>query len=285
MLRVLLVEDNPGDARLMQEVLSEGSPTSSHLPQIELEVATSLAQACSRLTDEVDAVLLDLNLPDSNGLETFARAREAAPRVPFVILSGLEDQNVALTAVQQGAQDYLVKGKVSPDLVQRSLRYAIARHQAESEAAHRREAEIALETARQAEATRRERQEREVSTYERYTSGAAAPVSAGSYGTTALRGALPETFARLVERYRELLDLALDQRAYRVDHRLSDGLRSLADEIGFLNGGPRDVVELHTAALRVRIANATSQRAQAYVDEARILVLELMGHLVAYYRR
>jgi hypothetical protein len=87
-----------------------------------------------------------------------------------------------------------------------------------------------------------------------------------------------------VQRYAELLDLAVEQRAYKVEHRLSDALRAVADDLGFLNAGPRDVVELHTAALKQRITGVPALKAQAYIDEARVMVLELMGYLVAYYR-
>jgi hypothetical protein len=99
-----------------------------------------------------------------------------------------------------------------------------------------------------------------------------------------LSQAVPDRFRELITRYQVLLDLALEQRTYKVEHQLSDALRNLADQLGFLDAGPRDVIELHTSALRGRMEAAVSRRAQAYVDEARIMVLELMGYLLAYYR-
>jgi phosphoserine phosphatase RsbU/P len=123
---VLLVEDNAGDARLIQMLLAE-----SGQGRFELRRTERLAGAL-RLMDEreFDAVLLDLSLPDSQGLETFRRLRAHAPGVPVVVLTGLDDETAAVQAVQDGAQDYLVKGQVAGgrQLVH-SLRYAVGRHQ------------------------------------------------------------------------------------------------------------------------------------------------------------
>ena len=80
------------------------------------------------------------------------------------------------------------------------------------------------------------------------------------------------------------MDLALEQRSFRVEHNLSERLRSMAESIGFLKAGPRDVVQIHSTALKRRRSQATPQKAQAYAEEGRLMVLELMGCLTAYYR-
>ena len=124
LVRVLLVEDNPGDARLLQEYLSDGGQT-----YFQLVHESRMSSALQRLQQEpCDVLLLDLSLPDSSGLETFRRAHEVLPAVPIVVLTGLDDEEMALKAVQEGAQDYLVKGKVTGDLLSRALRYAVERH-------------------------------------------------------------------------------------------------------------------------------------------------------------
>ncbi len=124
--RVLLVEDNPGDARLIQEMLKGVGGG------YQLEWVSRLADGLERLGQgEVDLVLLDLGLPDSQGLDTFTRAYGQAPQVPFVILSIQDDQTLAITAVRQGAQDYLVKGRLDGDSLVRAMRYARQRKQAE----------------------------------------------------------------------------------------------------------------------------------------------------------
>ncbi len=125
--RLLLVEDNPGDARLAQELLSEAGPG-----KFELVVAGTLQAALDRLEKETvcfDMALLDLSLPDSKGLETFLHLHQAFPQVPVVILTGLEDEKAGLEAVRQGAQDYLVKGEVDEKLLWRVIRYGMERHQ------------------------------------------------------------------------------------------------------------------------------------------------------------
>lgn len=124
-LDVLLVEDNPADARLLEEQLKNDCPE-----QVALTAVSNIKDALRRLDERTfDAVLLDLSLPDSHGLETVARILGHVPSVPIVVLTGLVDDELAVTAVHEGAQDYLVKGQADGYLVLRSIRYAIERHQ------------------------------------------------------------------------------------------------------------------------------------------------------------
>jgi phosphoserine phosphatase RsbU/P len=122
-LRVLLIEDNLVDARLIQIMVSDAGANG-----FEIERADRLAAALERLARErFDIVLLDLSLPDSHGLETFVRAHREFPNVPIIVMSGLDDERVAVNAVHEGAQDYLVKGQVSGPLLVRAMRYALER--------------------------------------------------------------------------------------------------------------------------------------------------------------
>jgi PAS domain S-box-containing protein len=126
-LKILLVEDNPGDARLIGEMFREASQI-----QFELELADRLSTGLARIrANDIHAVLLDLGLPDSQGIETFLAAHAGAPQLPIVVLTGLGDEALALKTVQEGAQDYLVKGKVDPGLLERTVRYAVERKKAE----------------------------------------------------------------------------------------------------------------------------------------------------------
>ncbi|HLH21734.1 MAG TPA: ATP-binding protein [Chloroflexota bacterium] len=143
-LDVLLVEDNPGDARLIREMLNDVPAARLRLRQAD-RLATGLEQL-----DGADVVLLDLSLPDSQGLETFRRLRDRAPEMPIVVLTGLDDETVAMRAVQEGAQDYLPKGQVDGQVLVRSMRYAIERKRAEEE----RERLLLREQAARAEAER-----------------------------------------------------------------------------------------------------------------------------------
>ncbi|HJT60318.1 MAG TPA: response regulator, partial [Burkholderiales bacterium] len=105
MNKVLLIEDNPGDARLIQEMIREDPAA-----PFTLQHADRLSNGLEQLSGgETALVLLDLSLPDSMGLETFSRVYAHSPTVPIIVLTGTDDQNVALSAVKGGAQDYLVK--------------------------------------------------------------------------------------------------------------------------------------------------------------------------------
>lgn len=123
---VLLVEDNPGDARLIAESL-RGAGGAVNLLTVE-----TLAGALEALrATPPDAVILDLGLPDSQGVETFLRLRQAAPRIATIILSGDADDRTALKTIQEGAQDFLVKGHLDGDALVRSIGYAIEREASE----------------------------------------------------------------------------------------------------------------------------------------------------------
>lgn len=123
MKKVLLIEDNPGDARLIREMIPQFEAL-----QFNLECVERLSAGLEYFArEEVDVVLLDLNLPDSNGLDTFNKVNTLVPDVPIIVLTGLDDEASAVKAVQNGAQDYLVKGDVNSSLLMRSIRYAIER--------------------------------------------------------------------------------------------------------------------------------------------------------------
>ena len=120
---VLLIEDNPGDVRLIREMLSEGEDA-----LFELACVGRLSQGLEYLaTGSACLVLLDLSLPDSYGFDTFLKVYAHSPKVPIIVLTGHDDQTVALSAVKTGAQDYLVKGKLDRELLLRSMQYSIER--------------------------------------------------------------------------------------------------------------------------------------------------------------
>lgn len=122
-IHALLVEDNPGDARLIQEALAEASQ-----PRFRLEWAENLGLALEMLKQQQFAViLLDLSLPDSQGMHTVKSIELAAPDTPIVVLTGLDDEALAVEAVRSGAQDYLAKSDATPHLLARVMRYAIER--------------------------------------------------------------------------------------------------------------------------------------------------------------
>jgi len=120
---LLLVEDNPGDARLLREMISEAGARN-----MEMTHAQCMKEAERHLSDrEVDIILLDLGLPDVEGMMAVQRIRAAAPSVPLVVLTGRDDEALAALALQEGAQDYLIKGQIDSRGLLRALRYAIER--------------------------------------------------------------------------------------------------------------------------------------------------------------
>jgi DNA-binding response OmpR family regulator len=121
--RALLIEDNPDDACLLGEALNEARDASIELVHVEqLTEAANLLKATA-----FDVILLDLSLPDSQGIETVLRIQAAAPAIPIIVLTGLDDDNIALQAVRAGAQDYLVKGDINARSLVRAIRYASER--------------------------------------------------------------------------------------------------------------------------------------------------------------
>jgi two-component system, cell cycle sensor histidine kinase and response regulator CckA len=126
-IRILLVEDSPSVVYQIKSLL-----TRSTEPLFEVEHSADLGSALERIADEgIDLVLLDLGLPDSEGLETFRRMQERAVNAAMVVFTGVDDEKLAFEALRQGAQDYLVKGQVDASLLIRAIRYAMERKQAE----------------------------------------------------------------------------------------------------------------------------------------------------------
>jgi diguanylate cyclase (GGDEF)-like protein/PAS domain S-box-containing protein len=120
---LLLVEDNPGDARLLREMFNEQGSQNTEFTHVQC-----MRDAEKHLAEHaVDITVLDLGLPDAQGLEAVRRVRAAAPRVPLVVLSAMDDESLAAQALQEGAQDYLIKGQVDARGLMRALRYAIER--------------------------------------------------------------------------------------------------------------------------------------------------------------
>lgn len=128
-LKILLIEDNPGDVRLIQIMLADSKDL-----LFDMEKANTLATGKDHLDKGgIEALLLDLSLPDSQGIETFNKISAYAPKIPIIILTNLDDKMVAINAMRKGAQDYLVKGEVSTRLLSRVIPYAIERKRAKEE--------------------------------------------------------------------------------------------------------------------------------------------------------
>src|SRR5258708_2777611 len=120
-IQVLLVEDNADDAELLRQMFKRERPGSFNLTHL-----SRMSEAVSHLaTTQVDIVLLDMGLPDGHGLDTVLRARAAAPGAPLIVLTRLDDEELAAKAMKEGAQDYLIKGQIENRALPRALRHAI----------------------------------------------------------------------------------------------------------------------------------------------------------------
>jgi DNA-binding response OmpR family regulator len=227
----------------------------------EVLSATS-GEECFRLVraEQPDLILLDVQLPDLNGLEVCRRlkADPSSARIAVINVTGVRmSEDDEAEGIEAGADAYLPKPL--------HLRTLLAHVQT-------------LLRAKQEETTR------ELESLKQFPRAPQATVAAQSLGLKPLREALPDLFDELVEHYGELLDLALEQRIYKVNYQISESLRALGDQLGFLKAGPRDVVQIHHTALQQKASNVTLSKSRAYIEEGRLLILELMGNLVSYYR-
>ncbi|HCB14055.1 MAG TPA: response regulator [Gammaproteobacteria bacterium] len=264
-LRLLLVEDDAGHARLTREWLQEADPFGFAITHV-----VTLTAALAVLKEQVfDLMALDLGLPDSQGLVTLQKMRAMISDIPIVVLTNQSDESMGIAAVEAGAQDYLVKGHFEPEyLLSRTFKYAVERHQLQQRVnAAREEAE----------------QQRELLELTKRINGHT-PVTLSLYSQKALADYNAVLFQTLVNTYRDLLEKAVEQQAFKVEHPVDRGLTALAQQLGFLKAGPRDVIDLHSRALEIALQNRGKYAAKFYADEGRLMALELMGDLVNYYR-
>jgi signal transduction histidine kinase len=251
---ILIVEDNPGDARLVREALrdAERSALGSGIGFRTTEVPR-VADAIAALGHgDVDLVLLDLALPDSDGLETFERVRDAAPDVPIVVFTRLDDASVATRAMRRGAQDYLPKSQLDPESLLRSVRYATERKQAERD-----RAALEREQAARAEAEA-QRTKLDALAVER------AEVLA--------REQLARAAAEQAHERAEEANRAKDDFLATVSHELRTPLNAMLGWTRLLRGGQLSAVK-HTAALEAIERNGRSQAQliDDILDVARII--------------
>jgi len=258
---LLLVEDNPGDADLACEMLSMEQPPAVRAP-ISVVVATTMATALQKLaTVDVDVVILDLSLPDCVGVASVSTMR-AVTDVPIIVLTGNDDERLAMACIAAGAQDYLLKSEMRPHSLKRAIGYTLARqreaqlHDMQGALKHYRSLSSATQST---------------------------TVTAALAGTGAVARRNPEQFRALVAGYSELL-VPHDR-----DNVEQAALRRLAKEevvtrLGDASGGPRDLLDLHVAALDTVMQRIDVPPTPFLAFEARLLVLEAMGLLVDYYR-
>ncbi|BAQ65441.1 response regulator transcription factor [Geminocystis sp. NIES-3709] len=271
---ILLVEDNTINGELIKRLLSN----SHHCVLAEglsfkLSLVSNLTEAINLLNQkEFDAILLDLMLPDGKGIESLLKIKENAPDTPVIVQTATHDQeeNIIVRAFQMGANGYLRKKDLDTNLLVYAIRLAIERQQY-------------IEKLSQLK--QQQQQQEEFASLENLANSIQPSITARMFASEALKEGIPDVFMELTVKYGQLLDLALEERAFKVNHDISEQLRELAGKLGFFKASPRDVVDIHTKALKEKTYNVNSTKIQAYVDEGRLRLLELMGYLTSYYRK
>lgn len=282
---ILIVDDDVNVTRSLARSLRD---------QFTVFTANSAAEALELIANEdIAVVLTDQRMPGLTGVELLERAQHIRPDAVGIIISGYTDIVALVDAINLGTvRGYVPKPWDVAELRQR-LENAVRTYRASflnrellhssAEAITRMQDEIAelyraLDLVASGETsqlflTDEEAQLKEQPDRERLSPGSAR-----------LSEYMPEIFHQLNLHYEELLDLAIDQRTYKVDHRLSDKLRALSKRLGQLRAGPRDLVEIHSTALKKKLSGASPMRKHAVGEEARLMLLELMGYLTTYYR-
>ena len=259
---ILVVEDDSADYIYLERIVRK-------MGGFQLIQATTLEQAITELSNtSVELILLDLTLPDNRDVNAIPKLSEKS-NTPVVVLSGLDNEDMAYHAVQLGAQDYLVKGSFDSLMLMKTIRYAIERYRLVHEL---NETRLAVQ---------REIEQRRISTS---IPSLTPTVTANSYGQHSLRESDRATFDDYINQYQIILKGAVEQRAFKVDNDIPQKLRALATQFGKRRVAPRDVVELHTVTLDSVTKNTSTGKSAAYNEEGRYLLIGLLGHLCTFYR-
>lgn len=230
----------------------------------------TLDQGLASLNQETfDIIIIDLELSQEEDLFPLLRIREQFPQIPIILLLENEAEMLIIRAFQAGADSCLYTQTLDSQLLTYEIRLVLERQQYR----------FRIEQSQQ-----EKRQQQEFEDLEHLTESSTT-ITAKMYGALSIREAVPEIFEEMKQIYGKLLDLALEQRAYRVEHDISSQLRVMADKLGFLKASPKDIIELHTTAIKSKNQDVTLAKSQAYVSEGRIMVLELMGYLASFYRK
>jgi hypothetical protein len=218
---------------------------------------------------EVDVIALILDGgADTFSLAALRRIRESIPGVPVVCLADISSDNEAVDIVLAGAQDCLSRAGFDAEALRRAVRLAIARVRCLQNQDWRGDTP----------------HEREIGELNAISGPAPMPITGRSFGVMPLVDRAPDEFGDLISRYSRMLELALEERTVKVESRLGEELHGIADRLGLLGAGPRDIIELHKAAITDRLEGQPIRRARVYVEEGRLILLQIMGFLASFYR-
>lgn len=258
---ILLVDDKPENLLSLEAVLDD--------PGYRLVRADSGDAALAKAL-EIDfaVILLDAHMPGLDGFETASliRGRDRSKRTPIIFITAIskDDQDVR-RGYTLGAVDYIFKPFI-PEVLRAKVTFFVELYQKT----------MALE--QQAEQLKLDLE------YLEKHSQPQVPVTANLFGSLNLKTSAPGVFEELVADFGGILDQAIEERLYKMDHNISAQLKIQAQKLGFLRAGPRDVVELHALVLKKKTAGISPSKARFFIEEGKTLLIEFMGFLAAYYR-
>jgi DNA-binding NarL/FixJ family response regulator len=263
--KILLIGSNEGETARIKRALLSGLGGEGIILAGTIDDARG-----DNVRDEVpDVLFVDLDALGSAGIAAVAALRRQAPAVPLIAIGRNGTETQAIEALQAGAQDCLGAAETEGIPLIRAVRYAIERSRFQAR----------LEDARDQDS-----RDREIGGLSALSGPPPLPVTERSLGSTSLTHRAPDEFDELVRSYGELLDRVLLGRSAREAAALVDAVNSIADRLGMLGAGPRDAVDLHKAAITARLEGRSARKNKAYVEEGRLLLVQLMGHLVSFYR-
>lgn len=270
--KLLLVESDVVNTQLIKKLLSQtDKSTLGEDLSFDLTCCQSLKDAVKILDySQFDVILLDLILSDCQGVECLLRLKQKTLTTPIIVQAANDDETLIVKAFQKGADGYLRKKDLDGNLLIYAIRLAIERQQYINN-------RQSLE--------KQEQQQIELQTLENFANSTKTSVNANMFASQTIKESLPDIFSELVQNYQQLLDLALEEKTFRVEYEISKKLSFLAEKLGFLKASPRDVIDIHTLALKEKSKDVNITKFQAYVDEGRLRLLELMGYLTSYYRK
>lgn len=268
-IKILAVDDHPENLLTLEAILDD--------PAYELVRAASGEQALRLVLDQEFAViLLDAKMPGMDGFETAIHIRklERCKNMPIIFITAFsKDEQDIRKGYVLGAVDYVFK-PVAPEILRAKVKVFADLFDKTQR----------LEQKSQQLKNERDQLNQELQYFERMSGSDTSQISKQMFSVKTLRLGIPDEFERLTQDYAKSLILSVESQKFKTGESASEGLRSLAETLGFLGAGPRDVVELHTQVIKSLSQEAPSAKARVYLQEGRLMLIELMGLLVAYYR-
>lgn len=264
--RVLLVEDEPEDSNLIKKILSNVDSSFFELGFVVI-CAETLAEAKKTIVakTEFDIILLDLVLPDSGYIKSLQQLQNLITNIPIIVLTSLDDEVIAVKALELGASGYLSKATLDNNLLLYAIRNAIERKQ-----------QLA-----KLEKSQDLKKDKELDILERLLSDTS---NFDRTNTDYLSKRMPDIFSEIEERYSQLLDRFVQEKIYKIAQQTPEQANILVEQLGYLQATPDDIIQIHTNVLKKK-QNSLTKNKKVFMIEGRYLLLKLISKLAAYYRR